>query len=76
MLAEVSFLPAKHPVFPIVLVHWYDYYSKRHPNKYECPHMKLVDQYDAIPFNSIAGLVHMVKRFDYENEFFVNKFQF
>jgi hypothetical protein len=75
MLAEISFLP-NHPVYPIVLVHWYDHYSKRHRIKYECPHMKLVDQYDVIPFNSIAGLIHMVKRFDYENEFFVNKFQF
>ncbi|CAG8754042.1 624_t:CDS:2, partial [Rhizophagus irregularis] len=30
MLAEISFLP-NHPILPIVLVHWYDYYSKRHP---------------------------------------------
>lgn len=76
MIAEVSFLPNYHPILPIVLVHWYDYYSKRHPIKYECPRMKLVNQYDIIPFDSIAGLVHMVKRFDHENEFFVNKFQF
>lgn len=39
--------------------------------------MKLVNQYDIIiPFNSIAGLIHMIKKFDHENEFFVNKFQF
>ncbi|PKC54353.1 hypothetical protein RhiirA1_477471, partial [Rhizophagus irregularis] len=32
MLAEISFL-LNHPILPIVLVHWYDYYSKRHPIK-------------------------------------------
>ncbi|CAB4492285.1 unnamed protein product [Rhizophagus irregularis] len=33
MLAEISFL-LNHPILPIVLVHWYDYYSKRHPIKF------------------------------------------
>jgi hypothetical protein len=60
----------------IALVHWYDYHSKRSPVKYECPHMKLVNYYDVIPFNSIVGVIHMVKRFDHQNEFFVNKFYF
>ena len=75
MLAEVSF-DQNYTGFPIVLVHWYDYYSKRSPTKYDCPHMKFVNAYDVIPFNSIAGLVHMVERFDSKNEFFVNKFIF
>jgi len=75
MLAEILLSSNCSPL-PIVLVHWYDYYSKRHPIKYECSHMKLVNCYDVIPFNSIIGLVHIVKRFNYENEFFVNKFLF
>ncbi|CAB5201952.1 unnamed protein product [Rhizophagus irregularis] len=33
MLAEILFLP-NHPILPIVLVHWYDYYSKQHPIKF------------------------------------------
>jgi hypothetical protein len=73
MLAEISLSSS---TFPIALVHWYDYYSRRYPKKYECLHMKLVDQYDVVPFDSIVGLVHIVKRFDYQNEFFVNKFLF
>ncbi|PKC06937.1 hypothetical protein RhiirA5_418897 [Rhizophagus irregularis] len=28
MIAEILFLPNYYPIFPIVLVHWYDYYSK------------------------------------------------
>ena len=44
MLAEILFLP-NHPILLIVLVHWYDYYSKWHPIKYECPHMKFVNKY-------------------------------
>ena len=75
MLAEISF-SFNHSVLPVVLVCWYDYCSKRHPLKYECPHMKLVNHYDVILFNSIAELVHMVERFDFKNEFFVNKFLF
>ena len=73
MLAEISF-SFNHSVLPVVLVCWYDYCSKRHSLKYGCPHMKLVNHYDVILFNSIAGLVHMVERFDFKNEFFVNKF--
>ncbi len=69
MLAEISF-SLNHSVLPVVLVCWYDYCSKRHPLKYGCPHMKLANDYDVIPFNSIAGLVHMVERFDFKNEFF------
>ncbi|CAB4414547.1 unnamed protein product [Rhizophagus irregularis] len=61
---------------PIALIHWYDYYSKRYPIKYECLHLKFVNSYDVIPFNSIVGLVHIVKWFDHQNEFFVNKFYF
>jgi hypothetical protein len=75
MLVEVS-LFSNHPSLFLALIHWYDYHSKRYPTKYECPHMKLVNHYDLIPFDSIASLVHMVKQFDFENEFFVNKFIF
>ncbi|PKC53502.1 hypothetical protein RhiirA1_479167 [Rhizophagus irregularis] len=30
----------------------------------------LIHCYDVVPFNSIVGLVHIVKRFNYQNEFF------
>jgi hypothetical protein len=73
MLAEILLSSS---TLPIALIHWYDYHSKRHPIMYECPHMKLVSCYDVVPFDSIAGLVHVVKRFNYQNEFFVNKFYF
>ena len=43
---------------------------------YKCPHIKFINHYDLIPFDSIASLVHMVKWFDFENEFVVNKFLF
>ena len=75
MLVEVSLFP-NHPPLSLALIHWYDYYSKRFPMMYECPHMKFVNHYDLIPFDSIAGLAYVVKRFDYENEYFVNKFLF
>ncbi|PKB92293.1 hypothetical protein RhiirA5_445217 [Rhizophagus irregularis] len=73
MLAEIILSSS---TLPIALIHWYDYYSKRYPKKYECPHLKFVNSYDVVPFNSIVGLVHIVKRFNYQNEFFVNKFYF
>ncbi|UZO18094.1 uncharacterized protein OCT59_009415 [Rhizophagus irregularis] len=73
MLAEIILSSS---TLPIALIHWYDYYSKRYPKKYECPHLKFVNSYDVVPFNSIVGLVHIVKRFYYQNEFFVNKFYF
>ncbi|EXX77681.1 hypothetical protein RirG_021600 [Rhizophagus irregularis DAOM 197198w] len=75
MLVEVSLFP-NHPPLSLALIHWYDYYSKRFPIMYEYPHMKFVNHYDLIPFDSIAGLAYVVKRFDYENEYFVNKFLF
>ncbi|UZO18008.1 uncharacterized protein OCT59_009336 [Rhizophagus irregularis] len=67
MLAEIILSSS---TLPIALIHWYDYYSKRYPKKYECPHLKFVNSYDVVPFNSIVGLVHIVKRFNYQNEFF------
>ncbi|CAB5365802.1 unnamed protein product [Rhizophagus irregularis] len=76
ILAEISLLPNNHPTFPIAFIRWYDYCSKQHLTKYGCSHMKLINSYDIIPFDSIVEVVHMVKRFDYQNEFFVNKFIF
>ncbi|GET52121.1 hypothetical protein RhiirA1_478287 [Rhizophagus irregularis] len=34
---------------------------------YKCSHMKFVNHYNLISFESIAGLVHMVKRDSIEN---------
>ncbi|PKY41941.1 hypothetical protein RhiirA4_455649 [Rhizophagus irregularis] len=62
ILAEISLLPNNHPTFPIALIRWYDYCSKRHLTKYGCSYMKLINSYDIIPFDSIVEVVHMVKR--------------
>ncbi|CAB4431417.1 unnamed protein product [Rhizophagus irregularis] len=61
ILAEISLLPNNHPTFPIALIRWYDYCSKRHLTKYGCSYMKLINSYDIIPFDSIVEVVHMYK---------------
>ena len=44
--------------------------------KYGCPYIKLLNEYDIIPIESIADLVHIIPRFGHDNSFFVNLFLF
>ncbi|GET03759.1 hypothetical protein GLOIN_2v1783703 [Rhizophagus clarus] len=60
----------------LALIQWYDFKSKRNPYLYGCPHLKLIELYNFVAIESIHGVVHIVPRFDKQNEYFVNKYIF
>ncbi|GES84747.1 hypothetical protein GLOIN_2v1783703 [Rhizophagus clarus] len=60
----------------LALIQWYDFKSKRNPYLYGCPHLKLIELYNFVAIESIHGVIHIVLRFDKQNEYFVNKYIF
>lgn len=76
MLINVSI--KNHSSFDLALVRWYNfrYKDKRRFYKYNCPLLKLTDEYSFVPVESIIELVHIIQREDYQNEYFVNVFMF
>ncbi|POG58478.1 hypothetical protein GLOIN_2v1488560, partial [Rhizophagus irregularis DAOM 181602=DAOM 197198] len=60
----------------LALIQWYDFKSKRNPYLYGCPHLKLIELYNFVAIESIHGIIHIVPRFDKQNEYFVNKYIF
>lgn len=62
--------------FHLALVQWYDYRFKQNPDLYDCPLLKLVEWYNFIEIEAIEDIVHIVPRFDKNNEYFVNKYLF
>jgi hypothetical protein len=77
MLVNIE-IEGYHSIFDVALVQWYDfrYDDEDRRFKFGCPLVKLVNDYDFIPVESIVELVHIVPRFDKSNEYFVNYFIF
>jgi hypothetical protein len=57
-------------------VQWYDFKYKNTPFVYSCPLLRLTELYDFIEIEAIEDIVHIVPRFDKNNEYFVNKYIF
>ncbi|UZO26049.1 uncharacterized protein OCT59_018297 [Rhizophagus irregularis] len=72
LLAEIL----TDPPLNLALIQWYDFKFKRNPYLYGCPHLKLIELYNFVVIESIHGVVHIVPRFDKQNEYFVNKYIF
>jgi len=60
----------------LTLVQWYDFKYNKTPFVYGCPLLKLVEKYDFIEIEAIEDIVHVVPRFDKNNEYFANKYIF
>ena len=67
-----------HLSFDLALVRWYDfrYNDRRRLYKYDCPLLKLTDEYSFVPVESIIELVQIIHRAEYQNEYFANVFMF
>ena len=68
----------EYSTFNVVLVQWYDFHynDENRRFKHGCPLVKLVNIYDFIPVESIIELVHVVPRYDKNNEYYINYFIF
>jgi hypothetical protein len=64
--------------FDLALVRWYDFrYNDQHRlYKYDCPLLKLTNEYSFVPVESIVELVQIIQRAEHQNEYFVNIFMF
>ena len=60
----------------LALLRWYDFKYKNNPYFCECPRLKLTEIYNFIDVEAIQDVVHIVPRFNSDNEYFVNKFIF
>ena len=67
-----------HHSFNLILIRWYDfrYNDKRRMYKYDCPLLKLTDEYSFVPVESIIELVQIIHHAEYQNEYFANVFMF
>ena len=60
----------------LALIKWYDFKSQSNPYLYECVRLKLVEIYNFVDIEAIQDIVHIIPRFNSNNEYFVNKFIF
>ncbi|KAF0531902.1 zn-finger domain-containing protein [Gigaspora margarita] len=73
LLAKIK-LEAK--IFNLVLIQWYDFKSKKTPFDYGCPRLQLTEIYNIIDIDAIKDNVHIIPRFDKDNDYLVNKYIF
>ncbi|RHZ87043.1 hypothetical protein Glove_41g30 [Diversispora epigaea] len=69
LITEIR-LPNKSPMH-LALVQWYDFIEET-PFVYDCPLLKLVEMYNFIEIETIEDTIHVVPRFDKNNEYFVS----
>ena len=60
----------------LALVQWYDFKSSANPFLYECPLLKKTNTFNLIEIEVINDIIHIIPRFNKNNEFLVNKFLF
>jgi hypothetical protein len=60
----------------LALVQWYDFKSSENPCLYECPLLKKTNLFNLIEIEAINDIIHIIPRFNKNNEFLVNKFLF
>jgi hypothetical protein len=60
----------------LALIRWYDFKSQSHPFLYGCSRLELTKIYNFIDIEAIQDIVHIIPRFNSNNEYFVNKFIF
>jgi hypothetical protein len=65
----------KNTILNLALIQWYDF-KETNPYCYGCPRLKLINHFNFIDIEAIHDIVHIVSRFNSNNEYFVNKFIF
>jgi len=74
LLAEI--LGSEYQTLNLALIQWYDFKSQSNPYMYGCPHLRLKELYNFVTIEAIQNVIHIIPRFDKENEYFVNKYMF
>lgn len=58
----------------LALIQWYDFKSKKYPYYYGCPRLELTELFNIIDIEAIRNNVHIIPRFDKNNDYLVNKY--
>ncbi|RHZ74385.1 hypothetical protein Glove_225g44 [Diversispora epigaea] len=67
---------ARTSIYNVILVDWYDFKSSVNPYLYECPLLEKTNIFNLIEIEAINDIIHIIPRFNIDNEFLVNKFLF
>lgn len=73
LIATIKILE-QNTMLNLALIQWYDF--KKDPYYQGCPRLKLIDNFNFIDVESIQDIVHIIPRFNSNNEYLVNKFIF
>ena len=60
----------------LALIRWYDFKYKNNPYYYGCSRLKETELFNIIDIESIKNHVHIIPRFDKNNDYLVNKYIF
>lgn len=67
----------EHEIMPkLALIQWYDFKSQSQPYLHGCSRLKLTNIYNFIDIEATQDIVHIIPRFNLDNEYLVNKFIF
>ena len=58
------------------MIQWYDFKLANNPYLYGCPHLKIIEFYNLIEIEAIENNVHIISRFEKNNNYLVNRFFF
>jgi hypothetical protein len=67
-------LPFLSDPLALALIQWYDFVNADQPCLYKCPLLKRLQEFMFIPIESIQEVVHIIPRFNHNNQYLVNKF--
>ena len=75
LIAKISIV-SQNILLKLALIRWYDFKYKNHPYLYDCPRLKFTEIYNFIDIEAIQDIVHIILRFNLDNEYLVNKYIF
>ena len=58
------------------MIQWYDFKLANNPYLYGCPRLKMTEFYNLIEIEAIENNVHIIPRFEKNNDYLVNRFLF
>ena len=75
LIAKIE-IKEQNTLLNLALIQWYDFKSQSYPFLYGCSQLKFTKIYNFIDIEAIQDIIHIIPRFESNNEYFVNKFIF
>ena len=75
LIAQIN-IKEQETTLNLALIRWYDFKLQSQPYLYGCSRLKLTNIYNFIDIEAVQDIVHIISRFNLDNEYLVNKFTF